>query len=58
MLGIHGTTYPLTAGHVMTPREHHCGDFKDEFDWSALPAHYLRRIGGAPRQGNSHGLPT
>lgn len=58
MLGVHGTTYPLTAGHVMTPREHHCGDFKDDFDWSTLPAHYLRRIGGAPRKGDSHGLKT
>lgn len=45
MLGVHGTTYPLTAGHVMTPREHHCGDFKDDFDWNTLPPHYLRRIG-------------
>jgi hypothetical protein len=53
--GVHGTTYPLAAGHVLTPREHHCGDFKDDFDWHTLPPHYLRRIGwkGAP-----HGLPT
>ena len=36
MLGVHCTTYPLTAGHVMTPRNHHCGDFKDDFDWSTL----------------------
>ena len=46
MLGIvYGTNYPLSAGHIMTMRDHHCGDFKDEFDWSTLPEHYLRRIG-------------
>ena len=33
------------AGHILTNREHHCGDFKDEFDWSTLPPHYLRQIG-------------
>jgi hypothetical protein len=33
------------AGHILTNREHHCGDFKDGFDWPSLPAHYLRRIG-------------
>ena len=33
------------AGHILTNREHRCGDFKDEFDWSTLPPHYLRRIG-------------
>ena len=33
------------AGHVVTPREHKCGDFKDAFDWSTLPASYLRKIG-------------
>ena len=35
------------AGHILTNREHHCGDFKDEFDWSILPPGYLRRIGHA-----------
>jgi hypothetical protein len=33
------------AGHILTNREHHCGDFKDEFDWTTLPPRYLRRIG-------------
>lgn len=37
----------LEAGHVMTRREHHCGDFVDNFDWPSLPAAYLRRIGRA-----------
>lgn len=44
MIGIQGHSLKAMAGHVMTPREHHCGDFKDEFDWSTLPPHYLRRI--------------
>lgn len=39
------------AGHILTNREHHCGDFKDDFDWSTLPPNYLRRIGGAPNGG-------
>ena len=58
MLGNHGSSLPLSAGHVLTPREHHCGDFKDNFDWGTLPPHYLCRIGGAPRKGDSNGLPT
>jgi hypothetical protein len=33
------------AGHILTNREHRCGDFKDDFDWSSLPPAYLRRIG-------------
>lgn len=33
------------AGHILTNRDHLCGDFKDEYDWSSLPPHYLRRIG-------------
>lgn len=44
MLGIRSSV-PMKAGHVLTPREHHCGEFKDEFDWSTLPALYLKRIG-------------
>lgn len=47
MLGISWTSLPLEAGHVMTRREHRCGDFADTFDWSSLPAAYLRRIGRA-----------
>ena len=47
MLGITGTSLPMAAGHVMTPREHRCGEFKDEFDWSSLSPLYLRRIGRA-----------
>lgn len=38
-------TLDESAGHIVTNREHHCGDFKDSFDWPSLPPHYLRRIG-------------
>lgn len=30
LLGAHGSSLPLEAGHPFTPREHVCGDFKDE----------------------------
>jgi hypothetical protein len=45
MLGMRAPAYAPGAGHVMTKREHVCGDFKDEFDWSSLSPLYLRRIG-------------
>ena len=48
MLGMSGCSLLLQAGHILTLRDHHCGDFKDEFDWSSLPKHYLRRIGAQP----------
>ncbi len=30
MLGVHGLSMPIGAGHVMTIRSHVCGDFKDD----------------------------
>lgn len=33
------------AGHILTNREHKCGDFKDDYDWTTLPVSYLMRIG-------------
>jgi hypothetical protein len=45
MLGISYASISLGAGHVLTQRDHHCGEFVDTFDWSTLPAHYLRGIG-------------
>lgn len=30
MLGVTGSSLPLDAGHIMTPREHVCGEFKDD----------------------------
>jgi hypothetical protein len=46
MLGIWGSSLKPDPGHVVTAREHVCGDFKDEFDWSSLPLAYRKRIGG------------
>ena len=45
MLGITGSTMPAGAGHALTKKEHLCGGFKDEFDWTALPLTYQKRIG-------------
>jgi hypothetical protein len=33
MLGMTGGSLEIGAGHVLTRREHVCGDFKDEYDW-------------------------
>ena len=44
-LGIEWCSLPFGAGHAVTKRDHVCGEFKDEFDWSSLPPAYLRRIG-------------
>jgi hypothetical protein len=45
MLGIEGCSSLIGAGHVLTPRDHYCGDFKDEFDWQSLPRPYRKRVG-------------
>jgi hypothetical protein len=45
MLGISNPSRAFKAGHVVTPREHVCGDFKDEFDWTSLPLPYRKRVG-------------
>lgn len=45
MLGMQGCSAPMPAGHVLTPRDHYCGDFKDDFDWSSLPLPYRLRVG-------------
>lgn len=44
-LGFEGVSFAIGAGHAMTLREHVCGEFKDEFDWSSLPLPYRRRVG-------------
>lgn len=36
---------PAEPGHPVTPRDYHCGDFKDEFDWSSLPLPYRKSVG-------------
>jgi hypothetical protein len=53
LLGITGSSLHIGAGHPITPRFHHCGDFKDEFDWHSLPLGYRARI-GAPRTPPPH----
>lgn len=45
MLGITGCSLSVGAGHAMTRRDHLCGEFKDDFDWSGLPPSYLKKIG-------------
>lgn len=50
MLGMRSPSIQPEAGHIMTPRDHHCGEFKDEFDWDTLPVNYLHRIGRAAAQ--------
>lgn len=45
MIGISFSSLPPEAGHPYTPRDHHCGDFKDEFDWSTLSLGYRKRVG-------------
>ncbi len=44
LLGIEFCTLQLGAGHPLTRRDHHCGDFKDEFDWASLSPFYLARV--------------
>ena len=45
MLGITSCSLNAGAGHVVTVRDHHCGDFRDDFDWASLPLAYRKRIG-------------
>jgi hypothetical protein len=52
MLGIDLTSARLAPGHVVTARDHVCGDFKDEFDWSSLPLPYRIRIGDPSVRGH------
>lgn len=45
MIGITGTSLAPSVGHPYTLRDHTCGDFKDEFDWSSLSLGYRKRVG-------------
>lgn len=45
MLGIDRPSLDYKAGHPFTERGHHCGQFKDDFDWTTLPIPYRKRIG-------------
>jgi len=35
MLGMEGCSLPDRAGHILTPRDHLCGEFIDTHDWEA-----------------------
>lgn len=45
MLGIESGSFRAAPGHIITARNHLCGDFKDEFDWTSLPLVYRKRVG-------------
>ncbi|TPK59012.1 hypothetical protein FJ551_25700 [Mesorhizobium sp. B2-5-1] len=45
MLGIEKCSMRFASGHIVTPRDHVCGEFKDDFDWRSLPLPYRRRVG-------------
>jgi hypothetical protein len=45
IVGIERCSMKLPGGHIVTAREHVCGDFKDEFDWSSLPLPYRKLVG-------------
>lgn len=49
MLGMEGSSLPIGSGHILTRREHRCGEFQDAFNWQSLPPAYLRQIGYRPR---------
>ena len=51
LIHITSSSRQLSAGHVLTRREHHCGEFKDEFDWSSLPLAYQKRVGASKTEG-------
>lgn len=35
MVGLRASSVPADPGHIITSREHHCGDFADTYDWEA-----------------------
>lgn len=39
------SSYTPEPGFPFTSADHHCGLFRDDFDWETLPAEYLERIG-------------
>ena len=45
LLGMHSLSIDIGAGHPFTMRDHHCGDFRDAFDWQSLSLTYRARVG-------------
>ena len=56
-LGIVSCSYTPAPGHPCTKADHKCGGFKDDFDWSTLPADYLVKV-GAMRDGKLRAKPV
>ncbi|WP_376956444.1 hypothetical protein ABNQ39_00315 (plasmid) [Azospirillum sp. A26] len=50
MLGMERASIDPGAGHILTTRNHRCGDFRDTFDWSSLPLPYRKRIGALTKE--------
>ena len=55
-MGVSFSTYIPAPGFPCTGALHHCGLFKDDFDWSTLPHDYLLSI-GAIRNGKLRDKP-
>lgn len=49
MIGMDRVSMQIGGGHPFTQREHRCGDFQDDFDWSTLTPWYRRQIGCSAR---------
>jgi hypothetical protein len=47
MMDIENCSLHPGVGHAITPRDHVCGEFRDDFDWTSLPQPY-RKLIGAP----------
>lgn len=45
LIGMPVISLSAEAGHVITPRRHCCGMFRDQFDWGSLPPDYLALVG-------------
>jgi hypothetical protein len=45
MIGLTHCSLKLMPGHIITPRDHVCGEFKDDFDWTSLSLPYRKRVG-------------
>lgn len=53
-VGIISWSGPVKPGYPLTSSDYWCGRFRDDFDWSALSADYLARIGADPQNKPQH----
>ena len=49
MLGMSSISMYVGSGHAFTLADHHCGKFKDDFDWETLPLAYRKKVGAPVR---------